>query len=77
MKEDGAAAVQDPFWGTLHHQQVFGLGRVWVLVNGQLRRRSFKEERLGRWVRVAVKQALLTSQDLQAKTSEYNIYRLV
>lgn len=36
MEKDGAAAVQDPFWSTFHHQQVSGLRRVGVLVNGQL-----------------------------------------
>lgn len=36
VDEDGAAAVQDPFRGTFHHQQVPGLSRVGVLVDGQL-----------------------------------------
>lgn len=36
MQEDGAAAVQDPLGGALHHQQVPGLRRVGVLVDGQL-----------------------------------------
>lgn len=36
VQEDGAAAVQDPFRSTLHHQQVSGFRRVRVLVDGQL-----------------------------------------
>lgn len=36
VEEDRAAAVQDPFRSTFHHQQVLGLRRVGVLMNGQL-----------------------------------------
>lgn len=38
VEQDGAAAVQDSLWSTFHHQQVSGLRRVGVLVNGQLER---------------------------------------
>lgn len=34
VEQDGVAAVQDPLWGPLHHQQ--GLSHVGVRVNGQL-----------------------------------------
>lgn len=38
VQQDGAAAVQDPLRGTFHHQQVSGLRRVGVLMDGQLER---------------------------------------
>ena len=38
VQQDGAAAVQDPLRGTFHDQQVSGLRRVGVLVDGQLER---------------------------------------
>lgn len=48
LEQDGAAAVQDPLGGPLHHQQVPGLGRVGVLVNGQLERKGCSDEKLRR-----------------------------
>ena len=36
MQHDGGAAVQNPLWGTFHHQQVLGLSRSGILVDGEL-----------------------------------------
>ena len=37
LDQDGGAAVQDPLWGALHHQQVAGLARRVVVMDGELR----------------------------------------
>ena len=36
LDHDGGAAVQNPLRGSLHHQQVLGLSRCCVLVDGEL-----------------------------------------
>lgn len=36
LDHDGGAAVQNPLWGSFHHQQVLGLSGSCILVDGEL-----------------------------------------
>ena len=43
LDHDGGAAVQNPLWGSLHHQQVLGSVFAAIFVNGKLKKKDKKQ----------------------------------
>ena len=47
LDHDGGAAVQNPLWGSLHHQQMLGLSVfAAIFVNGKLKEKKIKTGQL-------------------------------